>query len=272
MLPENITKIINKIAKNEGFTEFKIETEAGSKHGDGLMGVLKAVTISGVKCQQNRTSEAEKLQLLCKVPSSSETRQKNFQLPLFFGRELHVYLELFPELIRFQQEKGLSDADSFLSFPKMYACEIDPENNNFVLVMEDLRPKRYEMWPGENVIPLEHALLVLRELGKLHGISFALKDQRPEQFAKYQQLTDNTFSLCVRGKFKSFTNGAIERAIKVLNNSEHRKLMENFRKTYATTIEEILVGESSKEFGVIGHGDCWNNNLLFQHADTDVRI
>lgn len=272
MLPENITKIINNIAKNEGFTEFKIETEAGSKHGDGLMGVLQAVTIDGVKCQPNGTSKAEKLQLLCKMPSLSETRQKNFQLALFFGRELHVYSELFPELIRFQQEKGLNDADSFQSFPKMYACEIDHGNNHFVLVMEDLRPKRYEMWPGENVIPLEHALFVLRELGKLHGISFALKDQRPEQFEKYQQLTDTSFSLCVRGKFQSFTNCAIDRATKALNNPEHRQLMENFRKTYATIIEEILVGKSSKEFGVITHGDCWNNNLLFQYADTDVRI
>lgn len=268
MLVENhIKSILERIAKNEKFTEYKIETEAGSNHGDNYMGVMSAITISGIK-EQNGVKKTEQIHLLCKVPSSNEVRKKNFKSALIFNRELYVYSKVLPDLVRFQQEKGLSAADSFLSFPKVYACEIDQENDKYILIMEDLRPQKYEMWPKEKVISLEHELLVMRELGKLHAISFAMKDQRPAEFEQYTDLKDPFCELCIYGKFRSFSNKSIERAANVLKNPNHKKMMENFRKTYAQTIEEFLLGESSREFGIVAHGDCWNNNLLFQYNDV----
>lgn len=55
---------------------------------------------------------------------------------------------------------------TFSSFPKMYACKIDDENGIHILIMEDLRANKYGMWPREKVIPLEHQLFFIRELGK----------------------------------------------------------------------------------------------------------
>lgn len=269
MLPEHITNRLHKIAKSEGFSDYKIETKAGSNHGDNFLGVMTSVTLTGTR-GLNGKSRAEELHLIIKLPPSNETRQKNFKTDLVFDREVYMYSKVLPAFVRFQQEKGLSEADSFLSFPKVYSCEEDFENNTYILIMEDLRPKNYQMWPKEKTVPLNHELLVMKELGKLHGISFAMKDQRPNEFDEFKGIKDTLSELVLHGKMRSFMNKSIERAANVLKNPEHKKLMLNFRKTYVETIDDFLAGPLSKEFGVINHGDCWNNNFLYQYSDDNV--
>lgn len=269
MLPEHITNRLHKIAKSEGFSDYKIETKAGSNHGDNFLGVMTSVTLTGTR-GLNGKSRAEELHLIIKLPPSNETRQKNFKTDLVFDREVYMYSKVLPAFVRFQQEKGLSEADSFLSFPKVYSCEEDFENNTYILIMEDLRPKNYQMWPKEKTVPLNHELLVMKELGKLHGISFAMKDQRPNEFDEFKGIKDTLSELVLHGKMRSFMNKSIERAANVLKNPEHKKLMLNFRKTYVETIDDFLAGPLSKEYGVINHGDCWNNNFLYQYSDDNV--
>lgn len=269
MLPEHITNRLHKIAKSEGFSDYKIETKAGSNHGDNFLGVMTSVTLTGTR-GLNGKSRAEELHLIIKLPPSNETRQKNFKTDLVFDREVYMYSKVLPAFVRFQQEKGLSEAESFLSFPKVYTCEEDFENNTYILIMEDLRPKNYQMWPKEKTVPLNHELLVMKELGKLHGISFAMKDQRPNEFDEFKGIKDTLSELVLHGKMRSFMNKSIERAANVLKNPEHKKLMLNFRKTYVETIDDFLAGPLSKEFGVINHGDCWNNNFLYQYSDDNV--
>lgn len=99
-----------------------------------------------------------------------------------------------------------------------------------------------------------------------------MKDQRPNEFDEFKKMQDTFSPLCIRGKLRSFMNKSVERAASVIKNPEHKKIMLNFRNTFADTIDDFLLGPSSKEFGIIGHGDCWNNNFLFQYRDNDVCI
>lgn len=84
----------------------------------------------------------------------------------------------------------MNKSDSFSSFAKVYASKNDDENEIYILIMEYLRAKMYEMWTRSKVIEIEQKLLILRELGKLHAVSFAMKDQQPNEFEQYKQLKD----------------------------------------------------------------------------------
>lgn len=271
MLNDTVTKLLREIAEREGYSKYTIETDKGSNHGDNYQGILFAVTIKGTTVKHG-VSKEENLHLLCKMPSPNAMRRKNFKSALSFNRELSVYSKVLPHFLQFQKEKGLSDEESFMSYPKVYACKIDNENEDFVLIMEDLRPAKYEMWPGNKVMPLGHELLIMKELGKLHAVSFALKDQRPNEFEEYKELTDTFAEIFFYGKLDSFTKRSVEKAADVLDNPKHKKLMEQFRKTYAKNVGEFLQGESSKEFAVLSHGDMWNNNLLFKYSEDDVSL
>lgn len=269
MLPEYITTLLHKIAKEQGFIEYDFETKSGSNHGDNFLGVMIAVTLTGTKAK-NGSSRIENMHLLCKMPPMNESRKKNFKTGIVFAREVYIYKKLLPAFVRFQRERGLSEADSFLSFPKVYACESNESNETYVLIMEDLRPKDFQMWPKEKVIRIDHELLVMKELAKFHAISFAMKDQRPDEFEQFKQLDDTFSEICVKGKLSSFMVRTIERTADALNDPDHKKLMLNFKKTFVPMLENCFSMESCDQFGVIGHGDCWNNNFLFQYSDENV--
>lgn len=269
MLSEFVTDRLHKIAKSEGFTDYTIETAAGSKHGDNFLGVMAAVTLSGTK-GLNGKSRNDELHLICKMPPANETRNRNFKTDIVFEREIYMYGTVLPAFMRFQRERGLPESDQFSSFPKVYACERNVENGTFLLIMEDLRPKNYQMWPKEKVVPLNHELLVMRELGKLHGLSFAMKDLSPHEFHTLKPQTDTLSEIILHGKMRTFIHKTIQRSANVLKNPAHRKLMLDFEKTFVKTIDSFLVGPWSKEFGVINHGDCWNNNFLYEYADENV--
>lgn len=269
MLPNYLTNSLQKIAETEGFTDYEFETEAGCKHGDNFFGALFAVTLTGTK-EQKGTLKPSKLHLICKAVPLSKTRCKSFKIDLVFGREIYVYSQLLPAFVRFQQDNGLDEANSFRSFPKAYASELDAQSDSYVLIMEDLRPKRYVMWPKEKLITIDHEMLVMLELGKLHAISFAMKDQRPNQFQEYMRLKDVMIENSVRGKFRPYVQKTVEYAANVVENAEHKQLLLRFRHTFVDMMEEFLCGALSKEFAVVGHGDCWLNNILFQHDDENV--
>lgn len=271
MLPEYVSNCVHRVAKNEGFTDYKIETKAGSEHGDNFLGIMTAITLKGSR-GKNGQARSEELHLLCKAPPKNVIRQKNFSSALVFSREIYIYSKLLPAFVRFQQEKNLSAADSFLSFPKVYACEKDEKKQTYILIMEDLRPKNYEMWPKDQTIDIEHELIVMKELGKYHAVSFAMKDQRPQEFDEFKALSDFFVNIFVKTAIKSFIVTLIDRCIDVLEQPQHRKIMQNFRNTFLERAEKLKSQPYCDEFGIIIHGDCWNNNFLFQHGNDDVSI
>lgn len=271
MLPEYLIKLLNRIAKEQDFVDYKFETKSGSNHGDNILGVMISVTLNGTKIK-NGSSNIETMHLICKIPPMNESRKKTFKSSIVFDREVYVYSKLLPAFIKFQRDRGLSEADSFVSFPKVYACESNEENGTYVLIMEDLRPQNFVMWPKENAIPIDHELLVMKELGKFHAISFAMKDQIPIEFEKFKQLNDIFCEVFLNAKWSSYMDRTIERASDALINPEHKKMMIDFKKSYKQLLEGYCSHSICDRFGVVGHGDCWNNNFLFQYCGENVGL
>lgn len=265
-MSDSIKDYINVIAEREGFLDYTFETKAGSNEGDNFVGVLTAIKIIGTK-RENPFKNVE-LHLICKMPPL-EVILKGGPQPMFI-REIYVYTKLLPAFVRFQREKGLSVTDSFLSFPKVYASEANDEKGLYILIMEDLRAKNYEMFPKEQTIDIDHELLVMQELGKFHGISFAMKDQRPHEFKEFKILRDAKFEHDLKDQVDTFIKANIEMTIKTLINPKHKKLMENFQLTYENMIEDYLLGVSSDDFAIVTHSDCWSNNILFQYDDVSL--
>lgn len=269
MLPDYITNCIHRIAKTEGFVDYRIETEDVSSHGNNFMGLMISTKLCGTRLK-NGTAQFEELQLLCKIPPGNQTRQKNFNCPLLYSRELYMYSKLLPTFVRFQQERGLSETESFLAFPKVFACETDDKTGTSFLIMEDLRPKNYVMLPKEKIFPIDNELLVMRELGKFHAISFAMKDQRPNEFEEFKQFKEAFVGVFLKTQLKSYAPTAIDRAIDAVDKSEHKKILQKFRKHFMERVENLINDPNSDAFCGINHGDLWSNNVLFQYSNDSV--
>lgn len=261
-LPKYINEMLNEIARDEGFRNYEIITESGSSHGDNIHGVLVAIKLI------DQNSNAEPLHLMCKMAPTSKEYRDSSQSALLFKREIYLYTRVFPALVDFQREKGLSEVERFSAFPKVYATYVNDEHETYALILEDMRPQKYILWPRHNPMPLNHAEMVLEKLAKLHGVSMALKDQRPLVFDEFKGLYDVAETQIERGNFGSVIESALEQAINVLENDEHKTIMRKCKTDYRRILNECFAID---RFGVINHGDCWINNYLFQYAEDVSR-
>lgn len=266
-LPQYITDLLDGIALKEGFSNYKFETEPGSKHGENFLGQVTAIKLTGdrEKCGEIFT---ETLHLMCKTTATNKHQINAFRLMHAFEREVFIYSRVLPLFAEFQREKGLSADESFLSYPKVYATLVDKANERCALIMEDLRPKHFVMWPRQEPVTLEHEKLIMTLMGRFHGISFALKDQRPEIFVEFEALDDIFLEMMTNGHANNMFGHSIERAIEVSENENHRNVLKKLQQNYYELYKSFFSKETIGKWGIVNHGDCWINNVLFQYGDN----
>lgn len=257
-----VLDVLNGIAKDEGFTDYTVKSSSGSKHGDNFMGIMMRVLIKG--CRNGRPTV---LSLMLKMPPLSKARRKQFKSALLFEREVYMYRSVLPAFAEFQREKGLQPENGFFAFPRCFGIVADSENDNYAIILEDLKEQGYDMFNKKKSIDLEHVRLIMEELGRYHAVSFAMRDQRPEVFEPFKKMQD-VFLEMMRGSremMQSFQDKAFNRAKDALGEDEVelREKIENLHSRFEETMEECVSFHTAEPFCVINHGDCWNNNMMY---------
>lgn len=270
-LPLYIADIIRKIAIQKGFRHFDescVDLHAGSNQDDGLYGSLIAVKISEKRGWKDiGLARREPLHLLCKMmPGSLETRDEMNMVEMF-KREAFFYQKVVPAFEHFQEVRGLTAENGFFGFPKCYACVCDEERDEFIIVMEDLRPKNYRMWPKKQPVDIDHVREVLREMAKFHAVSFAMRDQQPEKFIELTMVGDMLRSLMQKKTFIEYFDSSHGRALCVLERDlpQHSIKFHSIWKNAAQLLDQVFDGKDFEPYSVLVHGDCWNNNTLFRY-------
>ncbi|XP_062552390.1 uncharacterized protein LOC134217611 [Armigeres subalbatus] len=275
-LPEYIQTGLKKVAVDQGFTDgaYRFEFEDGSNKGDGFMGELFKVFI--------RENGREELVVLCKTLPKHEIR-KRYTISMFH-REVAAYNEVLPLIKKFQVDKGVSEdsVEGFWSFPKSYYAYCDMAKMEGLIVMEDLREKHFRMWNKLEPVNNDHTKLVMRQLGKLHAVSFALKDQQPETFEKFKRFNDPLSQLIAYDPTKGMMrmmNGTCERAVQALDEKDtlYKTKMESVRGVVTDLYQKDATASEAEPYAVLGHGDCWINNMLYSYGKddtipTDIRL
>ena len=262
-LPKFALDYIDEIVKKEGFLDHQIEVEPASKHGDNFLGIVSRVIVRGTRLIDGKATE-DRLDLICKLPPDNAARRQEFRSSEFFTREAFAYNVFLPTIVDFQNERGLSETEGFFSFPKCYKAEANEETDQFVVIMEDLGQKGFIMWPKAKPVPYEQSRLIFVELGKLHGVSYALKDQKPEVFAKFRKL-DDLFKIFLENENMHQLFGmGYDRAIGALKSERDIEAMTDVKENF---VEKFFKCSQADDFGIVGHGDCWTNNILCHYEN-----
>lgn len=266
-IPEFVQQLLEKIAHREGFTDgFKIISRSGSNVGDGFMGVLLSIVITGIR----NDNADEELVLVCKIPPMNEMRLKLAVSP--FKQEIASYEIFLPAFVEFQREKGISESDGFFAFPKCYGTHADDEKSEYALVLEDLRPKGFRMWNKYTPIDYTHVKLAISQLGKFHAISFAMRQQRPDIFAQFKTLESGMLKIMY--DFPSSTGyyeKTFDKVLKALQpgDTEEIRRIQHLRYHFKSNLQLSSCGSEAEPFTVFCHGDFWNNNMMFQYNSAD---
>lgn len=265
-LSKEIDSILNEIAKSENFLNYEINYFDNEEKGNGFMSDITRVQIIGNKINStnNTSSVKDQLSLVLKASFSNSLDRELFKSDTAFEREIFFYNEIAPAFLQFQREHGLTENDIFKAYPKCYKAIFDLQNELFLIILEDLKAKEFCLWPKRKVSKIENTKIVVRELAKLHAISFAMRDQCPKQFEKFEKIPDLFGVYFESGAFYNVHKEMFRRLINIFENPRHKQiyelLSENMRKFYDLSNDDSVPNNKR----IICHGDCWNNNILYK--------
>lgn len=185
---------------------------------------------------------------------------------------------MLPSLKEFQQSNGIQiETDGFHEYPKCYRT-FDSEPNE-CLLLEDLKFAGFTMIDYQKeAITVDHVKLVMQALGKLHAISFALKDQKNNLINEVKSNVHELFFIKRQTPVRDFFGFLQNKAVEAISGDQQiMKRVENlFKKHFHDLAADCLVGESAEPYAVICQGDSWSNNILFKSDEngspTEARL
>lgn len=217
-LPEYAKKLLKRIAKENRFSDYLVQINDGSLPGDGFSSELFCVTMKERDSSKN-------LDLICKLAPSSKNHRKQFHSDVTFSSEVSLHNKFMPIFAKFQEEKLIPKRDQFLSYPKCYATLIDNENEHYSAICNRFGRSSnnwIKMWNKAKVSPVENVWLAMRDLGKFHGLSIALEDQRPQVFSEFKQMTDVFREHFKADGLRALFASTFDRVINSLKQENHR--------------------------------------------------
>lgn len=112
-------------------------------------------------------------------------------------------------------------------------------------------------------------------MGRFHALSFALRDQRPEEFERVSKCINETY---YADKFRPWYNDFLKDMIHVGSDAVSKEyggtMIEKKMKEFvgdADKFYKTLSGLCSRQnkYSVIGHGDCWMPNFLISYDEVN---
>lgn len=265
-LTERTKKTIYEILTDQLKTnDFTIEISPGSNIGDNYLGIIYRVKAIVNKNKQ-RNDKRDELSIIVKLPPTNKYRREQFFARNAFVREALTYSEILPILKKFQATKDRKVENGFYEYP----CCLKNSTVEYeeALYFEDLKISGFLMYNRHIEASYPHSKLIMETLGKLHAVSYAIKDQDPDKLIPYQNLVDMLISRQNNVPLSDWFIQVKDRALNTLNPETDKELLEKlnvfFKRPYLEILGDYLDGNRSEPYSVITHGDCWNNNILFK--------
>nr|XP_022921255.1 uncharacterized protein LOC111429540 [Onthophagus taurus] len=196
--------------------------------------------------------------------------QAGLNISSSYLRESYIYTDVLPTLHRFQIEKGV--ANPFCEHPKFVLSYL--ENFHESIVMENIKLKGYVMKCRQDPLDLNHVKLAMKTYAKLHAVSFALKDQKPDVFKKLAENTVDIVKIAISNEgVRQIQAMGLQFAFSVLDPKTDGNVLIAYKKFFDNYLDVIIkLLEDTNERAVIGHGDCWVNNFLWKYDLPDSKI
>lgn len=144
--------------------------------------------------------------------------------------------------------------------------------------MEDLGNSGFRPADRELEIDLPHCKMALMSFGRLHGLSHAMRALEPEQF---KQLTSHMSDIYYAEATRSWHEGMVNLEVSVAKDAVQKeypgsvieeKLNEFIGDTRQFYTEMARLTHTVNKYSVIGHGDCWPPNFMYQYRGGDKDI
>ncbi|KAF5302533.1 hypothetical protein FQR65_LT00905 [Abscondita terminalis] len=265
ILEENLKCCVQNILETLNVFDYVYETSIIKNHTN-FIAVMKKISVRG----KSKYKDEFNVQFMVKIAPLQKFIREGHHIIDAYVREAYVYEHIFPSFAELEKSCGVDN--SFRSYPNYYASST-VEMNEFI-VLEDMTKLGYSHYKVQKIIDLDHAVLIIRELGKFHAMSFALRKKNFDAFCEIRNnIQDFEFHSNIDGNMESAFGYLCEISLGSLDPLEDKSTYNKFvkfQKKIFTTIRNIFKEIVDVEHTVITHGDFWLPNLLFKYQDGDV--
>ncbi|XP_044728830.1 uncharacterized protein LOC123292300 [Chrysoperla carnea] len=236
------------------------------KKGDSYLSTLNRFTVIGTVKDSSGDRVIEAPVVVKSIPKNI-ARRKTFRSNEFFETEINFYTKVWSRLLQFQKEKNIVVCNSV---PRCLAAVCDGEND--ILVLQDISPENFKALGRECRIDLEHCLLVIRMFASFHAVSFAFKDQHPDEYEKIAvHLKETYYAERYRNWYGTFLKNLLVVWIDALEKEVPGSIYEKkFKDLIANDLygQFINLVEDKGKYAVVSEGDTWLPNFMFQYIDN----
>lgn len=188
-----------------------------------------------------------------------------------FAREHYMYETVLPALDKFQRSHNLSDEKIFNNYPHYYSASSVPHHE--YIILSDGNHSGFKNTEKTAPVTYDQCSAVLTDLAKFHAISFAYKDQKPDEFnGMASKLTELLFRSPIHPNLDDFIQKKVPVAVGTLDPEKDTKIigvLNELEQNIGNKMAEIC---AVKDDAVILHGDCWISNLLFKVSHFEILI
>ncbi|XP_030374637.1 uncharacterized protein LOC115624181 [Scaptodrosophila lebanonensis] len=235
----------------KGIRTFKVG--AGTKPGDNYATVMLCINIE-VELTDNTT---EAVSYMLKIPHASETFDDMFGKTNIFSIERNMFTKYLLEFKDLYRKAGLE-----LEFgAKCYELDV---KQDYVL-LENLRTRGFQTSNRLKGLDKEHTMGVLKKLAQWHAASAV----RVAEIGPYpEDQLSGMFTEENRALAEKMTEGMLKYVLKSVETIEgHESYYNDIKNMKGQLYENAMqLGIADpNEFNVLNHGDCWTNNIMFQH-------
>lgn len=237
----------------------------GIGKGDSYLSEIRRLRIHGV----NSYGVDKNVRVILKTIPTNVCRRLTFRSDEFFKNEIAFYSDVLPALLKFQSKSNLQEP--FESHVKLFLTHCDGLHD--VICLEDVSPYGYKNINRQRSIDLEHCMVTLKTLAQFHALSFAMRDQEPEEFERISRTVSETyFDYRLWNWYKRFWDRicaiAVDAVEREYPNSKYLKKVKEF--AVPETYFEMVRAVKDTKNAVISHGDPWTNNFLYKYQNEDV--
>ncbi|KAK9512719.1 hypothetical protein O3M35_001084 [Rhynocoris fuscipes] len=227
----------------------KVTKEEIGVKGDNYVSCITRVTLEII---QNSGRKSKKT-LILKCPLDLFMPMPVFKL------EVKVYENILSEFNALMNE--------FQDPNEAVWCEMIGHQPYDIIALEDLKAANFKVADRKNLLDMNHTLLVLNGLGRLHGISHVLIQRgviSPNDLGVDLVSPDCPFA-------SRIVEGGFDQLACVMEEfwpPEWKEVAKKFAKLSKVAMEKIknIMDYTKDTFLVMNHGDCWTCNMMFKYS------
>lgn len=249
---QEFVEIIYKVASQLKLDKYGYVTHFGSDDIDCFSSGLYKVQINGY-------IDGQKVKHNVVIKWHSDPKMR-FCFRESYLREILFHQSILPELLEIQRRFKIIEGLK-IKFPNCIFAS--SEHNKETIVVFDAQENGFELLDRFHQMDLAHASIVVKNLAKLHGLSFVLEKTNPLKFEELKKQCSKDVQYSDPSSVPLSMEWYYNDAVNIVTDIDAKQRLKKLAPDFLLVLNKCTM---PVKYSAFCHADCWSNNILVKHV------